>query len=94
MYLILGYIIVLLIMGCVTYFVYKKDKKYAVKGKWRIKESTLLLFTFLFGSLGAANALWKLRHKNKHWYFVIVTILSLIIHLGILAFLIVNTLKK
>ena len=92
--LILGYILVLIIMGFVTYFVYKKDKKYAAKGKWRIKESTLLLFTFLFGSLGAAHGLWKLRHKNKHWYFVVVTVVSLIIHLGILVFLIVNTLKK
>ena len=26
--LILGYILVLIIMGFVTYFVYKKDKKY------------------------------------------------------------------
>ena len=94
MYLIFGYIIVLLIMSLVTFYVYKKDKKYAVKGKWRIKESTLLLFTLLFGSIGATNALWKLRHKNKHWYFVVVTILSLIIHLGVLAFLIVNALKK
>ena len=92
--LILGYILVLIIMGFVTNFVYKKDKKYAAKGKWRIKESTLLLLTVLFGSLGAAHGLWKLRHKNRHWYFVVVTILSLIVQLGILAFLIVNALKK
>lgn len=94
MELVLGYVIVLLIMGMVTNFVYKKDKKYAEKNKWRIKESTLLLLTMLFGSLGAANGLWKLRHKNKHWYFVVVTVLSLIVQLGILFLLIVNALKK
>lgn len=92
--LVLGYILVLLIMGIVTSFVYKKDKKYAEKNKWRIKESTLLLLTILFGSFGAAHGLWGLRHKNKHWYFVVVTVLSLVVQVGILVFLIVNALKK
>ena len=35
--LILGYILVLIIMGFVTYFVYKKDKKYAAKANGVLK---------------------------------------------------------
>ena len=88
------YLILVGIMSLITFILYAVDKKRAIKNQWRIKEVVLLGFTFCLGSIGGLCGLYVLRHKNKHWYFVVVTILSLIIHLGILAFLIVNALKK
>lgn len=86
--IIIGYVIVLVIMGIFTLSLYAKDKKYAIKNKWRIKESTLLLSTFLFGSLGALIGIYGLRHKNRHWYFILILFISLIWQLGLLGYFI------
>ncbi|VEU80014.1 DUF1294 domain-containing protein [Haploplasma axanthum] len=81
------YLIVLLIMSIVTYSAYGMDKKKAIKGKWRTKEKTLLLMSFFFGSIGGLFAMYHLRHKNKHWYFVVVNFISFIIHIALGVFL-------
>lgn len=81
------YLIVVLIMSLFTLFAYYFDKRKAIKGKWRTKEKTLLLFSFLFGSIGGLIALYFVRHKNKHWYFVLVNWGSLLIHIGLGYFL-------
>lgn len=75
------YLIIIFIMSLITFTLYAIDKKSAIKHKWRIKEVTLLTFTFLFGSIGGLLGLYILRHKNKHWYFAIINWLSLIIHI-------------
>lgn len=75
------YLILVILLSIVTYFAYAFDKRKAIKGSWRTKEKTLLLMSFLFGALGGTIAMYTKRHKNKHWYFVLVNISSLIIHL-------------
>ena len=35
----------------------------------------------MLGSLGAFLGLYLIRHKNRHWYFVVTTFLSLAIHI-------------
>lgn len=77
------YLIVIVLMSFVTLIMYKTDKKKAISGKWRTKEKTLLLMSFFFGSIGGLLGLYKLRHKNKHWYFVFVNWFSLILHIVI-----------
>lgn len=75
------YILVILLMTIITASFYAVDKAKAEKKKWRIKEATLLLLSLCFGSLGGLFGLYVLRHKNKHWYFVVVNFLALVLHI-------------
>ncbi|MDV3427367.1 MAG: DUF1294 domain-containing protein [Bacillota bacterium] len=45
------------------------DKEKAKAGKWRIKESTLLLIALIGGSLGSYAGMKVFRHKTKHAKF-------------------------
>lgn len=74
------YLIVIGVMSVISFILYKADKKKAIKGQRRIPEKTLLLSSFLFGSIGGLCGMYILRHKTKHLYFVVINILSLIIH--------------
>jgi len=47
------------------------DKKKAIKNRWRIKESTLLLFAILGGSIGSYLGMKNFRHKTKHSKFTL-----------------------
>ena len=47
------------------------DKSKAVKGKWRIPESTLFILSILGGAIGGFAAMYLFHHKTKHWYFVV-----------------------
>ncbi len=80
---------VLAIIGFITMILYFIDKRRAIKNEWRIKEKTLLLSSFLFGSIGGLIGLYGFRHKTKHWYFVVVNVGSFIIHvvIGIVLFI-------
>ena len=82
------YIGLILIMSSITFVLYEVDKRKAKDNKWRIKEIVLLVFSFLFGSIGGLLGMYGLRHKTKHWHFVAVNYLSLIIHIliGIIIF--------
>lgn len=75
------YLLLVAIMTIVTMIVYCIDKRKAERHKWRIKESTLLIFSFLFGSIGGILSMYVIRHKNKHAKFVILNFLFLIIHI-------------
>ena len=66
------YLIVYVFMSFVTFIFYGVDKRKARKNKWRIKEATLLGLSLLLGSLGGLCGLYVLRHKTKHWYFVVI----------------------
>lgn len=73
----IGYVIVLAAVSLVAFILYGADKYKAKKGRWRIKESVLLLFGFLGGAVGALVGMTLFRHKTKHWYFWAVNILGL-----------------
>ena len=45
------------------------DKKRAIRGAWRISESSLFLTAVLGGSIGCILGMQIFRHKTKHWYF-------------------------
>ena len=52
-------------MSLVTFIAYWKDKVSAIKGTWRVQESTLHWLAFLGGWPGALIAQNRLRHKTK-----------------------------
>ena len=76
----------LLLLSLITFIAYRVDKKKAESGKWRTKEKTLLLLSFLGGAFGGYPAMLIFRHKTKaeHWYFTFVNILGLLIHVGLI----------
>ena len=78
----------LAVMNVVTFVLYAVDKAKAKQNKWRIRESTLLLTSFLGGSIGAMAGMFVLRHKTKHAAFLILVPLSLVLHAALLGWLI------
>ena len=77
------YLIIILAMSLITYVSYAIDKKKSIQGKWRTKEKTLLMMSILFGALGGLFAMYLLRHKTKHWYFVFINWIALLLHIVI-----------
>ncbi len=85
--LIKGSVYYIVAINILTFFVYFADKQRAKKGKWRIKEATLLTLALLGGSVGALAAMYTFRHKTQKlkfklvWLFFILHIaLAVIIH--------------
>ncbi len=56
-------------MSVATFFLYLLDKRAALEGTWRVRETTLLLAGMLGGWPGAVVAQQVLRHKNRKWEF-------------------------
>lgn len=77
----------LAVMNAVTFCLYAADKNKAKRGKWRIPESTLILMSFLGGSIGAMAGMFLLRHKTKHAKFLILVPLSLVLHIALAVWL-------
>lgn len=73
-----------LIINLLLFILMAADKEKAKKHKWRIKEATLFLFSFLGGSIGGFFGMFLLHHKNKKVKFYIIFMLSLIIHILVL----------
>ena len=77
-----GYLYILAyfaIINIITLILYIADKKKAIKNKWRIPESTLILFAFLGGFIGALIGMFKFRHKTKHAKFLILVPLATVL---------------
>lgn len=67
-----------------VFAIYGIDKIKAINGKWRVKESTLLLMGRFFGGIGQIAAMRFFRHKTKKWYFVVSGVLSVILQMFVL----------
>lgn len=62
-------LIYLLLINIIGFLAMYLDKRRAVKGKWRIKEKTLIFIAIIGGSLGVYLGMRKFRHKTKHPLF-------------------------
>jgi uncharacterized membrane protein YsdA (DUF1294 family) len=71
--------IYLAIINDVAFTAYGLDKWKAKKSKWRIPESTLILFAAIGGALGAYAGMKCFRHKTQHKKFTILVPLFLIV---------------
>ena len=76
----------LFLMSLITFILYHSDKKKAEKGKMRIPEKVLLLFSLFGGAFGGYPAMLIFRHKTKgeHWYFTAVNLLGIVIHTALI----------
>lgn len=72
-YILIFYILV----NIFSFFLYGLDKYKAKKEKWRIRESTLLFFSFL-GIIGGLSGMSVFHHKTKKKKFRILLPLFLI----------------
>ena len=77
------YLILVAIMSLITLIFYKVDKVKAIKNKYRIKEKTLVMLSFFFGSIGGLIGMYVIRHKNRHFKFIFTNWLFFIIHIVI-----------
>ena len=68
----------LLIINLISFALFFADKQKSKRDKWRIKESTLHLVSFMGGTLGSIAAMISFHHKTKKPKFVIITIIALI----------------
>lgn len=78
-------LIYLAVINAVTFLLYGIDKLKAKKNAWRIKESTLLIFALIGGSLGALAGMYAFHHKTKHLKFKLGVPLILILQVAIAA---------
>ncbi|RYE67566.1 MAG: DUF1294 domain-containing protein [Oxalobacteraceae bacterium] len=78
-------LLIYLLINVVVYCVYWWDKKAAVEGAWRVRESTLLWLAIVGGSLGALAAQQVLGHKTRKEPFrsILMTIGALHVGLGV-----------
>ena len=85
------YLISLIAMAAVSlvaFIAYGLDKRKAKKGLWRTKETVLLGLGVCGGAVGALLGMKAFRHKTKHWYFWVVNIVGLVLHVVIAAWII------
>ncbi|MDR0805271.1 MAG: DUF1294 domain-containing protein [Enterobacteriaceae bacterium] len=73
-------IIVYTISSISAFFLYRADKRAAIKNSWRIKESTLLWCGLLGGWFGALAAQRIYRHKTSKTQFQLWFWLTVIIN--------------
>ena len=79
--------IYLILINLIAVIVTIYDKLCAVKRRWRVKESTLLLLSALGGSICMYITMLLIRHKTRHIKFMLGIPLILIFQL-LVAFLI------
>ncbi len=77
----------LAIVNAIAFAMYGHDKRCAVKGRWRVPESRLLLCAFAGGSLGALLAMLAFRHKTRKRKFLACVPLFLLLHVALAVFL-------
>jgi uncharacterized membrane protein YsdA (DUF1294 family) len=82
--LAISFCLIVIVMSLIAFVLYAIDKVKAKRGAWRIPEAVLLGWGFFGGAIGALCAMKMLRHKTKHWYFWVVNIAGLVLHIAIL----------
>lgn len=74
------YLLIINLISFITFFI---DKRKSIKNKWRIRENTLHLLSFVGGVYGSIVAMLLFRHKTKKPKFCIITAIALVINIFI-----------
>ncbi|SHE88459.1 Uncharacterized membrane protein YsdA, DUF1294 family [Seinonella peptonophila] len=64
-------IIYLIIINLIAFFMMVYDKRQAKNQKWRVPEKRLFMIALIGGAVGLFAGMRLVRHKTKHWTFVI-----------------------
>lgn len=91
-YIIIALIVYFVLINIITCILYGIDKKKAEKGKWRIPETTLILFAAIGGSLGALYGMTHYHHKTKKIKFYLGVPVILILQLALFIFILFKVL--
>lgn len=83
-YIIWGVAIYYAVINIILFLMMAIDKRKAVKGRWRISETTLLVTGLLGGAVGGFAAMKLVHHKNRKAYFYMVYGCAVVIHIFIL----------
>lgn len=70
--------ILLTVINVISFTTYGFDKLFAIKGKWRIRELTLLVLSVLGGGVGCLIAMVVFKHKLSKRMFRILIPLTII----------------
>ena len=81
-------LVYLLAVNAAAFLMMFLDKRFAVRGQWRIPEKTLFLLAALGGSLGGCLAMRLFHHKTRHRSFAVGFPLLLLVHAAALVLLI------
>ena len=57
-------------INIIAFIFFGVDKRKAIKNKWRIKESLLLLFSLIGGGIGSLFGIYLFHHKTKKRKFI------------------------
>ena len=63
------------------------DKSAAIKKRRRISERTLFTVSIIGGAAGMLAGMLLVRHKTKHWYFMLFIPLLVVLHAATVLFL-------
>ena len=80
-------IIYLLVINVLGFFAMGFDKWKAKRGKWRIPEDSLFMFTILGGGIGTIAGIYTFRHKTKKLKFTVGMPLLLILEILLFIYL-------
>lgn len=79
----IGYLeIYLIVINLITFTAFGADKLFAIKKRSRISERTLLLLSFVGGSVGGLTAMYIFWHKVRKLKFTLAVPLMLILHVA------------
>ena len=76
-----NFIIYLIMINIIVFLAMWIDKRKAEKGKWRTKESTLLILALMGGSIGALIGMYVWHHKTQKARFFVGIPMMLIMHI-------------
>ena len=74
-------------VNIVAFAMYGADKFFAKRDMWRISEKALLGIAAIGGAFGAFAGMETFRHKTKHAKFKILVPVLMLVHAGLLAYL-------
>ena len=80
------YLLIINLLGFLIMFI---DKKKAEKGRWRISEHTLFVFTWLGGGIGTIAGIYLFRHKTQKLKFTIGMPVILVLEIIFLIYMII-----
>lgn len=83
-------VIYLILINFIAFLSMYIDKKKAIKGKWRIKESTLLMLALVGGSVGAIIGMYAFHHKTQKPRFFLGMPIIIVLQILIVILLVVK----